>query len=66
MNLNNIIGLLDSVNEIRLIGKDFTMGGTDCNFVGLYRNRRTLHAVLLSFNEELRDLREQAEIERIN
>ena len=66
MNLKNIIGLLDSVNEIRLIGNDFSMGGTDCNFVGLYRNRRTLHAVFLSFNEELRDLREQAEIERIN
>lgn len=66
MNLTNIIGLLDSINEIRIIGKEFSINGTNCHLVGLYRSFRTLHAVLLSFNEEQRDRREQAEIEEIN
>ena len=66
MNLTNIIGLLDSINEIRIVGKDFSINGTNYHLVGLYRSFRTLHAVLLSFNEEQRDRREQAEIEEIN
>ena len=66
MNLTNIIECLAGIDEIRIVGKEFSMNGTDFHFVGLYRNRRTLHAVLLSFNEDLRDLREQAEIEEIN
>lgn len=66
MNLNAIYERLSEINEIKIIGKDFRLGGTECHLAGLYRSGNVLHGVLLTYNETLRELKEQAEIEAMN
>ena len=66
MNLNAIYERLSEINEIKIIGKDFRLGDTECHLAGFYRGGNVLHGVLLTYNETLRDLKEQAEIEAMN
>ncbi len=66
MNIGRIRECLDKITETRVIGKDFSIGGTDFHFVGFYRTESELHAVVLSYNEELFERKEQAEIDALN
>lgn len=66
MNINLLKEYIDKISEVKVIGKDFSFGGTDFHFVGFYREDASLHAVILSYNEELFEKKEQAKIDAIN
>lgn len=66
MNIDLIKKAVNEIDEIKIVDKDFFAYGTDYNFAGIYRSGKKLTAVMLSYCEELRDLREQAEIDEIN
>ncbi len=42
MNLNAIYERLSEINEIKIIGKDFWLGDTECHLAGLYRSGKQL------------------------
>lgn len=66
MNINKIIQSLNRIDEIKIAGRDFEYNGTEYHFVGFYRNRTDLHAVILSYNKELYERKEKARIDALN
>lgn len=63
MNLNYIAECLGKIDEIKIIGKDFSIGKTDYHFVGFYREKKHIKALIISYNEDLYELKNQIDEE---
>ena len=66
MAINLLKEYINKISEIKIIGKDFSFDGTDFHFVGFCKEENHLHAVILSYNEELFDKKEQLKIDILN
>ncbi len=66
MDINLLKEYINKISEIRIVGRDFSFGETDFHFLGFYREESNLYAVIISYNEELFEKKEQARIDAIN
>lgn len=66
MDINLLKEYINKITEVKIIGKDFSFGGMDFHFLGFFREESNLYAVILSYNEELFEKKEQAKIDAIN
>ncbi len=62
MNISTLKSRLSRISEVKVIDKDFELDGIIYNFMGLVRNADTLSAAVFSYSEELRELRDEIEM----
>lgn len=63
MNINQLYNDIQSIKEIRPIGKNITVDGVFCHCMGMaLRNDGTLHMLVLEYDEEYRGRAEEMEI----
>lgn len=65
MNLNYITECLGKIDEIKIVGKDFSIGKNDYHFVGFYREQKHINALVISYNEDLCELKNQIDEENL-
>lgn len=66
MDINFLKKHINKFDKIKITGKDFKFNGTDFHFVGFYLENNSLMAVVLSYNEELFERKEQAKNDLLN
>lgn len=59
MNIQLLRQAVESIDEIKVIGKDFEFENIKYHFMGLVRKDKTVSAIILAYDEILRDKREE-------
>lgn len=59
MNISMLRQAVESIDEIKVIGKDFEFENIKYHFMGLIRKDKTVSAVILAYDEVLREKREE-------
>lgn len=59
MNIQQLRQAIESIDEIKVIGKDFEYEDVKYHFMGLVRKDRTVSAIILAYDEVLREKREE-------
>lgn len=62
MNIFQLRQALESIDEIKVIGKDFEFENVKYNFMGFVRKAKTVTAILLAYHELLKEKREAEEM----
>lgn len=57
-NIQQLRQSIESIDEIKTVGKDFEFDNVKYNFMGLVRKKHTVSAIIIAYDESLREKRE--------
>lgn len=58
MNIQQLRQAIESIDEIKIVGKDFEFEDVKYNFMGFVRKEKTVSAIIIAYDESLREKQE--------